>query len=54
MTRAIEGSFANGGQRVHLMRVVASDTTQVSVITSGGLHTRLTTDAVTARPRSQR
>jgi phage tail sheath protein FI len=45
---AMEGFFANGGQRVYVMRVVASDATQASVVTNSGLRTRLTADTVTA------
>lgn len=47
---AVEGFFANGGQRVYLIRVVAADATLASVTTTSGLRTRLTTDTVTAPP----
>jgi phage tail sheath protein FI len=44
---AMEGFFANGGQRAYVVRVVASDATAASTTTTGGLRTRLTADTVT-------
>jgi hypothetical protein len=44
---AVEGFFANGGQRVYVTRVVASDATQATSTTAGGLRTRLLADTVT-------
>lgn len=44
---AMEGFFANGGSVAYVMRVVADDATAASVVTNGGLRTRLVTDTVT-------
>ena len=45
---AVEGFFANGGQRMYVMRVVASDASEASTVTNGVVRTRLVEDSVVA------
>jgi phage tail sheath protein FI len=47
---AVEGFFANEGQRVYVVRVVPDDATAAQTTTSGGITTRLVLDTVLAPP----